>query len=97
MKIAKYAEKAGLNGFHTHSLRHKFATDLLEHNVNLKIVQELLGHESLETTQAYLSITDETKRKAIDSLEGPKPEEAYIDDVGAGIYPFVYEPKDKGS
>jgi integrase len=44
-KIRQFAKKAGLNGFHTHSMRHKFATDLLERGANIKAVQELLGPE----------------------------------------------------
>lgn len=74
-KIKQFAKKAGLNDFHTHSLRHKFATDLLERGVDLKVVQELLGHENLSTTQVYLSITDKHLKEAIsllDNTEKPK-------------------------
>jgi len=69
MKIKYYATKAGTD-LHAHSLRHKFATDLMERGVNLRTVQELLGHENLSTTQVYLSITDESLRKAVNTLEG---------------------------
>jgi len=41
-KIRQFAKKAGLTGFHTHTMRHKFATDLLERGANIKQVQELL-------------------------------------------------------
>ena len=73
-KIRQFAKKAGLNDFHTHTMRHKFATDLLEHGANIKQVQELLGHENLATTEVYLSTTDQGKRDAINRLDQEKPD-----------------------
>lgn len=58
MKIKQFAVKAGLNNLHTHTLRHKFATDVLESGTNIKVLQTLLGHENLNTTEVYLSLTD---------------------------------------
>ena len=69
MKIKDLAKRAGLDDFHCHSLRHKYATDLLERNVNLKVVQELLGHQNIATTEIYLSITDKGLREAVNTLE----------------------------
>ena len=58
MKVKQLAMKAGLSGFHAHTLRHKFATDVLESGTNVKVLQSLMGHENLNTTEIYLSITD---------------------------------------
>jgi site-specific recombinase XerD len=68
-KIRQFAKKAGLDDFHTHTMRHKFATDLLEKGANIKVVQELLGHENLTTTQVYLSVTDQGLRQAVKLLD----------------------------
>ena len=57
-------------------MKHKYATDLLERGADLRVVQELLGHENLATTQVYLSVTDERLKKAVKRLEEPeKPEQ----------------------
>ena len=76
MKIKQFARKAGLTDFHAHSARHKFATDLLERGVNIKVVQELLGHQNLATTEIYLSITNQGLRDAINSLDDHSSDEA---------------------
>jgi integrase len=66
-KIRLFSKRAGVN-IHTHSLRHKFATDLLEQGANIKQVQELLGHANLSTTEVYLSLAGGSLRQAINLL-----------------------------
>ena len=72
MKIKAYARSAGIDDFHAHTLRHKFAIDLLEHGADIRSVQHLLGHENLSTTQVYLSITDKRLRETVNLLDKNK-------------------------
>ena len=82
-KVRQFAKKAGIDGFHAHTMRHKFATDLLERGANIKQVQELLGHENLATTEVYLSVTDQGKRDAINLLDKEKPDTEKQKDIEA--------------
>jgi len=75
LRFMTYLEKAGLShkGYTVHTLRHTFATELLNAGMRLECLQVLLGHHSIEETRRYARLTDKTREeeyfKAISKIE----------------------------
>jgi site-specific recombinase XerD len=61
--MVKALEKAGLShyGYSLHSLRHTFATDMLNAGLRLEVLQQILGHQSIEITLRYARLSDTTR------------------------------------
>ena len=82
--LRKYLTQAGLvhKGYSLHSLRHTFATDLLNAGLRLEVLQQLLGHRSIEITMRYARMSDTTREseyfKAMRTIEqGGQDNETY--------------------
>ena len=64
-RVVKYFEKAGIThkGYTVHTLRHTFATELLNAGMRLECLQVLMGHQCIEETRRYARLTDKTREE----------------------------------
>src|SRR6266568_836142 len=63
--IKQYFKQAGIAHAHLHSLRHSFATHMVRKGTSLRVVQEMLGHNSLQTTSLYISLARKLMDKQV--------------------------------
>jgi site-specific recombinase XerD len=74
--FTNWAKRVGVPQLHQHSLRHKFATDIINSGGIIRDVQHLMGHESLATTEVYLAVADEGLSKTVGLLDKSTPQES---------------------
>ena len=66
--VKEYSEKCGLQGVSPHTLRHSFATHLVQNRADIRSVQQMLGHADISTTQIYTHITDSHLKKSYEKF-----------------------------
>jgi integrase/recombinase XerD len=82
--LRRYTDKLGLDNVSPHTLRHSFATHLMQHGADSRSVQALLGHSDLATTQIYTHLSKEHLRQTYDDFHPRATHRGEREDVEAG-------------
>jgi integrase/recombinase XerD len=83
--FSRARERAGIHKHVTpHSLRHSFATHLLERGVNIRVIQRLLGHRSLRSTEIYTHVAENYVRDTVSPLDDLLPDLAGVEPTTVG-------------
>lgn len=74
LRVKRLAKRAGITrNVKCHTLRHTFATRMVDTGADVRLVQELMGHASLSTTEVYLHVSTERMRAAVDRAADESP------------------------
>ncbi len=80
--IKEYAKKIGLQDVSPHTIRHSFATHLVQNSADIRSVQQMLGHADISTTQIYTHITDAHLRRTYEKFHPRAHSNSKINEIG---------------
>jgi integrase/recombinase XerD len=80
--IKEYAEKIGLEDVSPHTIRHSFATHLVQNSADIRSVQQMLGHADISTTQIYTHITDTHLRRTYEKFHPRAHSDSKTKEIG---------------